>query len=256
MNTKSIVTQAICLSSSDYQDYDRLVKLFSVDYGIITARFKSVKKSGAKLKMSSEVFCLAEYTLIRKGDNTDFYQVIGANIIDSFFESTKRYEQFTMSNALLEMTLKSLPEKTPLAKIYINLLKSLKAICYEGKHSVYVVCHYMCYLLDFLGYKLNFLYCANCNEKLTEKIYFDFEKGSFLCHKCNEYGKYTDKDFIKFLNLVAKTPLADSNLVNFEQLNLKPILSFLTEDLQQKVDKNILSIKNYLEFLEYFQKNS
>ncbi|MBQ7308116.1 MAG: DNA repair protein RecO, partial [Clostridia bacterium] len=229
---------------------DRLVKLFSVDIGIITARIRGIKKSTAKLKMASETFCLAEYTLMKKND---YYQIIGANIIDSFFSIVRDYELFSLSNGLLEATFKSLPEKTQLVKDYINLLKSLKAICYEDRHPIYVVCHYISYLLDFLGYRLNVSFCANCKEYFTQKAYFDFDKGNFLCEKCNEYGQYVDLDFIKFVKLVAQTPLANSNEINFKELDLKPVLQFVVRDLEKQIDKKILSIKNYLEFMENFR---
>ena len=247
----TIVTKAICLNFNDYKDSDRLVKLFSVDIGIITARIRGIKKSTAKLKMASETFCLAEYTLMKKND---YYQIIGANIIDNFFNIVNDYEIFSLANALLETTLKSLPEKTQLGKVFINLLKSLKGICYENKHPIYIVCHYISYLLDFLGYRLNVSQCANCKEVFTEKAYFDFDKGSFLCHNCNEYGQYVDLDFIKFVKLVAQTPIANSDEINFKELDLKPVLKFVVTDLEKQIDKKILSAKNYLEFMENFKK--
>lgn len=246
----TIITKGICLNFCDYKDYDRLVNIFSVDYGILTAKIKGIKKSSAKLKMASETFCLAEYTLLRR-DN--YYIIIGANIIDSFFDIVKNYELFSLSNGLLEATIKSLPERTPQSIVFINLLKSLKAICYEKKHPIYVVCHYIGYLLNYLGYKINFYRCANCQKELEDKIYFDFDLGSFVCGDCNEYGKRVDRDFLKFLKLVVETPIAESDNVNFKELNLKPVLNFLMQDLEKRLDKSILSIKNYLNFMTEFR---
>lgn len=246
----TIVTKAICLSFTEYKEYDRLVRLFSVDLGVITATVKGIKKATAKLRMSSETFCLAEYTLIRK---KDFYQVIGANIIDSFFSIVNSYELFTLSNALLESTQKALAENIPYAKVFINLLKSLKAICYEKRHSVYVVCHYMSYLLDFLGYKINFDYCSNCNKKLEGKVYFDFDKGGFLCSECNTYGQIVDTEFIRFLKIVCRTPLAQSDEIGFEELDLRPVLNFICINLEKKIEKKINSVNNYLDYIKSFR---
>ena len=61
------------LSNCDYKEKDKLVEIFSVELGKITAILKGCKAPTAKLKFAFQPFCFAEFSVIRAGK---FYQVI------------------------------------------------------------------------------------------------------------------------------------------------------------------------------------
>ena len=63
-------TDALVLRASDYGENDKIVTLFSLQYGKISAALKGVKKAGAKLKFAAQPFCFAEYVLAKKESAT------------------------------------------------------------------------------------------------------------------------------------------------------------------------------------------
>ena len=73
-----IIVNAIVLKTVDYKDNDKILTLYSLEKGIITAGIKGVKKSGAKLKFASEPFAFCEYVLAQKGDK--YNQIIRDDI--------------------------------------------------------------------------------------------------------------------------------------------------------------------------------
>ena len=58
--------KAIVLSSIDYSEKDKIIKLFSLEEGIISAVLKGVRSQNAKLKFASQPFCFADFNLIKK----------------------------------------------------------------------------------------------------------------------------------------------------------------------------------------------
>ena len=61
-----VKVNALVIKAVDYKDNDRILTLYSLEKGKITAGIKGVKKAGAKLKFASEPFCFAEYILAEK----------------------------------------------------------------------------------------------------------------------------------------------------------------------------------------------
>ena len=56
-----VKVNALVIKAVDYKDNDRILTLYSLEKGKITAGIKGVKKAGAKLKFASEPFCFSEY---------------------------------------------------------------------------------------------------------------------------------------------------------------------------------------------------
>ena len=54
-----VKVNAIVIRAIDYKDNDRILTLYSLEKGKITAGIKGVKKAGAKLKFASEHFFFA-----------------------------------------------------------------------------------------------------------------------------------------------------------------------------------------------------
>ena len=102
----TIKTRAIVLSSIDYKEKDKLVTLFSLEYGKITAKLKSVKAFNAKLKFAKETFCFGEF-IIQKPANV----ISSVEVIDTFYDVTKSLEKFYNACAVVEIVKKVIQEE-------------------------------------------------------------------------------------------------------------------------------------------------
>ena len=72
----------IVLGGVNFGENDKILKVFTLEKGLISAKIKGVKKAGAKLKFASEPFCFAEFILsVTNAGHT----VIGASLFDSFY---------------------------------------------------------------------------------------------------------------------------------------------------------------------------
>ena len=60
----------IVLSAVSVGENDKILNIFTLEKGVVSAKIKGVKKAGAKLKFASEPFCFAEFIF----DKTKFIQ--------------------------------------------------------------------------------------------------------------------------------------------------------------------------------------
>ena len=99
--------RGIVLSGVNYGESDKILGIFTLEKGLITAKIKGVKKAGAKMKFASEPFCFAEFIFSEKNGKRT---VIGASLIDSFYPLREGVEKFFAGGAMVEYTKKFLYE--------------------------------------------------------------------------------------------------------------------------------------------------
>ena len=62
-----IKVDALVLRTADFGENDKMLTLFSLQRGKLSAAAKGVRKAGAKLRFAAQPFCFAEYVLAEKG---------------------------------------------------------------------------------------------------------------------------------------------------------------------------------------------
>ena len=72
----------IVLNSIQYKEKDKLIHIFTVELGNITASLKGVVSAKAKLKFAGQPFCFAKFDLTK---SHDFFVVKNVELIDNFF---------------------------------------------------------------------------------------------------------------------------------------------------------------------------
>ena len=63
-----VTTKGIALKATDYKENDKLVLLYTLEYGKITVHAKGIRKGNAKLKFAADQFCFGQYELSRIED--------------------------------------------------------------------------------------------------------------------------------------------------------------------------------------------
>ena len=178
-----IKTQAIVIDVKDYKDSDKKLALLSCEYGLIWATIKGVKKPKAKLASISQPFCFAEFVLNKKGE---FYTVINASVIESFFEITSDFDKYIIGTAMLEFCKKTIKENDPSLELFVLILKSLKQLGYSGANSMAVLIRFLIDALAIIGYRLKFTECACCgsDKLLSYGFNYSYDYGGVVCKKC------------------------------------------------------------------------
>ncbi|MEG1710298.1 MAG: DNA repair protein RecO [Clostridia bacterium] len=143
------IVNALALKSADYKENDKMVTLFTADYGKVTAIMRGVKKKGAKLKFATQVFNYGEYEFATIG-NTNI--VTGCNQLESFFKITKDVESFYAASVATELLLNlSVTEKD--SKDYFSeTLKFFTLLKCDGVNNRTLLGKYLYNIAQLEGY--------------------------------------------------------------------------------------------------------
>jgi len=235
----------IVIGAVDYKEKDKLITIFSLELGKITAKLVGVKNKNAKLKWASQIFCFAEFMLVRRGE---FYTVIGASQIESFYDLTADYSKFLIGQALVEMLNVATQPVTISEKLFIETAKALNVLTYsDSVCNLVVLTKYILILLQFGGYGIDFDNCNHCKNKLFNVICFDKNLGELTCGPCaNNYSQEISKKTYNFLKLINSTEVASMASIKIKDEDLFEIVPLLCYNFEDKFGKKIKTFKNIL----------
>ncbi len=178
-----VTTRAVALKTTDYNENDKFVLLYSLEYGKISVHAKGVRKSNAKLKYACDQFCFGQYELVETGGR---YTLKTCEQLESFYEVRENivayYAACTMAECLINYT----DEGQNDHNIFVALLRSLEQLTL-GIEPLLVTLKFILDFLEIDGFKLNFSNCSVCGA--NGKLYLDVEKGGIVCDNCR--GAYS-----------------------------------------------------------------
>lgn len=229
----------IVLSAMPYKEKDKLIHIFSVELGKITAVLKGVSSPNAKLKYASQPFCFGRFDIVKA---KDFYVVKGCDIVDSFFEITSDYDNFQLSSLMLEICSIILKPNIIAESLFLNLVKSLQNIVYEEVSPRLVVCKFILSTLSAIGYELNFDTCDNCGMKFMGDIKFDLYSGTFRCKTCSGGEVISKQDFAN-LKIISFSPIEKLKTIKVKDDCQQRMLNLLLHNLSERLQVRFKSIE-------------
>ena len=170
----------IVLGGVNFGDNDKILNVFTLEQGVVSAKIKGVKKAGAKLKFAAEPFCFAEFIFATKGK---FRTVTSASLIDSFYSLREDLFKYYCGATVLEYLKKFCREGIVSREIFLLSVESLKKIAY-GDNPQSEICLFLINALKISGYALNLEGCFTCNKEIEGRIFFDYVYGGFFCEHC------------------------------------------------------------------------
>lgn len=232
---EDIVVSGIVLSSMPYREKDRLIHIFSVELGKITAILRGVSAPKAKLKFAGQPFCFARFEL---APSKDMYVVRGAELIDTFFDLTLDYDNYILSSSMLEVCSIILKPNIIAENVFLSLLKTLQNIVYNGINCKLAILKFYLSLLEVIGYGLNFSTCDNCGMKFVGEIKFNSETGTFRCIGCSGGVKIENRDFMN-LKIINSTEFDRLHTLKVSDETLNNCLNLIIRDLSERLNCRI-----------------
>ena len=227
----------IVLGAVPYGENDKIINVFTLEKGKISARAKGVKKAGAKLKFATEPFCFVEYVFLKTGDKR---RVKTASIIDSFYPLRESVERYFCAATIVEFVRKFFKADMVSPQAFMLVVESLKSLAYGENTPKYYLLDFFIKALAETGYGINSFACASCGQEITKKPFFDYYEGGFFCEDCK---KDTSRE-INFLTFDAINKVARGEKVLESGANLG--LRLIDFYLSNKMEENITSLKELL----------
>lgn len=170
----------IVLGGVNFSENDKILNIFTLEKGVISAKIKGVKKAGAKLKFASEPFCFAEFIFSKTQDKRT---VIGASLIDSFYPVREDIKKYFCAGAVLEFIKRFFKEGAVEEPEFFDCINALKEIAY-GDNPLSSLVKFLVLALSNAGYGLTLGECFCCEKPIEGRIFFDYRAGAFLCEQC------------------------------------------------------------------------
>ncbi len=183
----NVVTDAINLKSYNLKDSDKIVVMYSKEFGLIRGVAKGVKKPKSRLgaRMDSLV---ANKVMLYKGKNLD--TICQAEALNTFKDSRQDYDKLMYSSYVSEIISIFGVEDDPSSKeVYDLFYKALDRIssAQSKKDVMIATIKFQLKMMLIIGFGLEFDSCLCCREEiLDEDMYFSIQMGGVVCEECNK----------------------------------------------------------------------
>lgn len=172
-------TEAILLLARDWQEADRIITLFSREYGKIVAMAYGVRRARNHFAGTLQQFMYVEVVLA-PGKNMD--SIKQCDIKNPFKEIHSNLDYMAYGALIVEMVNELCPAGQPEPLIFDLLLAAITQLTRHNPRLVALAAAWQ--LLSLAGYHPQYTQCVSCKESLDEKAYFDAKAGGGVCSNC------------------------------------------------------------------------
>ncbi|CAI2718221.1 DNA repair protein RecO [Nitrospina watsonii] len=178
-------TQALVLRSMNLGDADKLVTLFTRDFG----KVKVVAKAARRIK-SRFGACLEPMThlsLIYFGkEHQDLYRLNQCDIVRSFQKVREHPQKFYTGIYFVELSESLIGEAHPEIPIFDLLANALAKV--EGPGDLETLCRlYEMRIMALAGYTPRLRHCIQCRKEPQSRwVGFSYTRHGILCESCQE----------------------------------------------------------------------
>lgn len=235
-----IKADALVLRTADYGESDKMLTLFTLQYGKISAAAKGVRKAGAKLRFAAQPFCFAEYVLAKRGER---YTMISAANTDGFYALRENIDKFYAAAALVGICDALLYDGIVNEELFLYAVNALRGMC-EGDEAEELITFFL-KALELSGYMLDLTACAECGAVLEGKAFFDIAGGCFTCPDCAK-GAGVSESTLEVLKKCAGKPYRAAPV---SADGKRRALKFLNAYFRAKTDAEVKALNEYIAML-------
>jgi len=177
-------SQAIVLQTIDYGESDRIVSLYTRDFGRIRGIAKGAKRSRKRFGSSLEPFTHAEAFFVEK-EARGLARLEQCRIIQSFPELARDIRRVVFGSYFLELVDTLTPEKEKHPEVFSLLLFFIELLR-ENDFREDLLRLFELRLFSLLGYQPQFNSCVACGDcfSLQGRYKFSIKRGGIVCSRC------------------------------------------------------------------------
>ncbi len=173
--------EAIVLGHIEYGEADRILTLFTLEKGKISALARGIRKIRSRKAGHLEPFTHVNLFLA-KGRNLDI--ITQAETIDPFMGLREDLQQVAFASYLVELLDRFTYEEGQNVGLFRLLAGSLKRLAHHPNPET-VIHYYEIRLLDLLGFRPQLFTCIDCDRPIKhENQAFSPLGGGVVCPKC------------------------------------------------------------------------
>lgn len=176
-------TQGLVIGEKNVGENDRLVTLFTKEYGVLKAYVPGAKSIKSKRSSASSLLTYSNFAISRKGE---IYRITEADAISSFFTMGLDVEVLSLAQYFCELASVFVEQMSPNEEFLRLILNSLHFITKERKYPPLIKAITEFRIAVISGYRPDLLACNDCGKFEDDIMLLNCEDGSILCKNCTE----------------------------------------------------------------------
>lgn len=221
-------SEAIVLKRTDFGEADRLLTVYSQNFGKFKAIAKGARKPQSRKTGHVDLFMRTQF-LFAKGQSLPL--ITQADTVETYAALRTDLMRMTHASYMVELLDQFVVNEDPNRPLY-NLLSDGLSWCATGEELPLATRFYELHLLSLTGFQPQLFRCVGCNEPLQEQDqFFSAELGGVLCPSC--YAKDRNGRFLSSTALKVLRYLQSRDWATVKGLNLKRPLQTELEIIMQ-----------------------
>ena len=160
---------------------DRLVTLFTRDYGIIRAFAAGAKSIKSKKGAATSLLTYGSFTILKKKET---YKIYEATPIRLFFGVGSEIDVLSLAQYFCELCGVLVASGIPDGEFLRLILNSLHFLTKEKRYPPLIKAITELRAAALAGYMPNLVACGGCGKFEDDIMYFDVRDGKLLCAEC------------------------------------------------------------------------
>ncbi len=176
-------TPAIVFRSTPYGEADKIVTLYTLDFGKIKGIAKGAKRSRKRFGNTLELGSYIRLTFFEK-ETSELVRLSDGDLIRPFPGLRDDFRKLAWASYLIELVNEMTAEKIKNKALFQLLIFFLNLVDRERLQEEFLRI-FEVRLLSHLGYQPQFQHCTGCQEDLLgERCFFSVKEGGVLCSSC------------------------------------------------------------------------
>ncbi len=178
LRSKGIVLRAV-----DFGEYDRIISIYTYDFGKITGIAKGAKRSIKRFGNCLDLFSYINILFFKKGFN-ELLRMESCEIIDTFSNIRNDLITFAYASYVVELVDKIVYRGEKSHELF-ELLVYFLSLFNRGIKREELIRLFELRFISVLGFRPNLNSCVICKNKRNLK-FFDIERGGVVCECVSE----------------------------------------------------------------------
>ena len=195
-------TSALLLRHADYADYDRMVTLFSPEYGRIDAVARGCRRPKSPLVNAVEPFVSGEFQLYFRRERFTIEQ---CQIKESFYELRTDYDRLLHGVYWLKLLETAVVPEQPAPDLFLISLRALAHLNYSDLPPELLTMAFEMHLMAQLGFAPRMDECGICGRRIDGDARFDAGLGGAVCLSCPSSAPFISNGARRILMKLPRT---------------------------------------------------
>lgn len=180
-------TAALVLRHSDYADYDRMVTLFSPEYGRIDAIARGCRRPKSPLVNAVEPFTSGDFQLYFRKER---FSIDQCQIKESFYELRTDYDRLLHGVYWLKLLDVTVMPEVPAPDLFLITLRALAHLNYSDLPPEMLTMAFEMHLMAQFGFAPRADACVRCGRPIDSHCGFDPYAGGTVCSSCEPHAAF------------------------------------------------------------------